>query len=110
MVISSWVELLIDLAGNGETVGGTNTNLRVFRLLRVGRLVRVVRVVRVVKFFRSLRSFGAPDSLISLPFSGVSSRTEGYIRAQDVGTVPSGYAEGADKQEAEACRGLFRHI
>ena len=56
MVVSSWFELLFDLAGDAETVGGTNTNLRVFRLLRVGRLVRVVRVVRVVKFFRSLRS------------------------------------------------------
>eukprot|EP00435_Cladocopium_sp_Y103_P011969 s2829_g3.t1 len=49
VVISSWMELLVDLFSNNSTVGGTNTNLRVFRLLRVGRLVRVVRVVRVVK-------------------------------------------------------------
>jgi len=56
VVISSWMELIVDLLSKGSTVGGTNTNLRVFRLLRVGRLVRVVRVVRVVKFFRSLRT------------------------------------------------------
>lgn len=56
VVISSWMELIVDMFSNSRTVGGTNTNLRVFRLLRVGRLVRVVRVVRVVKFFRSLRT------------------------------------------------------
>ncbi|CAK9079418.1 unnamed protein product [Durusdinium trenchii] len=56
VVISSWLELILDFVSSAETVGGTNTNLRVFRLLRVGRLVRVVRVVRVVKFFRSLRT------------------------------------------------------
>ena len=68
VVVSSWVELLIDLLSpglgeareassvRGETTSRANSNLRALRLLRVGRLFRVVRIIRVVKFLRSLRS------------------------------------------------------
>ena len=68
VVVSSWIELLIDLlspgdwawglvfSARGESTSRANSNLRALRLLRVGRLFRVVRIIRVVKFLRSLRT------------------------------------------------------
>ena len=60
VVISSWVEFVVDLASaEEEQVSRGNSNFRLMRLLRLGRLVRVVRIVRVVRLFRALRTLVA---------------------------------------------------
>lgn len=58
IVVSSWVDIIIDMMeSSGET--GVSSSIRILRLLRVSRLLRIVKTLWIVRFVGALRTLVA---------------------------------------------------
>jgi len=55
-VMSSWVELAVDLLDNSGKYSAAASNFRIMRIFRITRLVKVVRSLSLVRFIGALRT------------------------------------------------------
>lgn len=54
LVLSSVVEILMEILGAGAQTSGGFATMRLIRIVRITRLVRLLRLARVVRFVRAL--------------------------------------------------------
>ncbi|CAE7267216.1 CACNA1F, partial [Symbiodinium pilosum] len=55
-VLSSWVELVVDLLDRSGKYSAAASNFRIMRIFRITRLVKVVRSLSLVRFIGALRT------------------------------------------------------